>query len=809
MSQRATHGDSVPDALASVDTSAPSRQWSRVGSWTVSLEAVLWIGLIAAAVATRFWDLGYRALHHDESLHAYYSWLFATGEGYTHNPLMHGPFLFFGDAMVFKIFGASDASARYLPAAFGVAIVALPWLLRGRAFLGRWGALAAGFLFLISPSFLYYTRYIRHDPYTVGFSLLLAICIFRYLEAPATKWMVIGSASVALLIANHEIVFAIVLAMVMVLWGALLVTRLRVLIPVHLVAAFLAAIVYLTLLHSQPWPAIPWENATPAETERYYQALLDHPFTLGMLAVVVVFALGCFLSLRWAADRTDVDGSWNEKFFGDAEPNSVAYGAYHVLRDPMGIVISALLGLVILVVLFTTVFTNMHGLATMTYAPDGTLLYWLGQQDVRRGSQPWFYFLTEGFQYEWLGIFFTIAALVFLAWSAVRVATGHPDRHNLLFNAFLGWWFLFLFAVLSWAGEKMPWLIVHFSLPAFLLSATLINSIVEGAIVRYRDRRITGRRWSEYGVVGLFASLIILAIGWLFLLAHLTFGIWEQEESGAWARSIPAWASNDWWLLALPPLAAILLIAVAIWLAGPRPTAYATVAAVFVVFSLFQIHQGFRLAYQDGDVPKDTLIYNTTSPDVNRLTDEMVQVREMYEADPTLSEIPFQIQFDGFVQWPMFWYLRDFPGQTSLSNTPPTNTASGPAFILAAPKYQEAASQFPQDLQGYTMQHYVLRWHEWEDAVYRHFAIAPELPPGYSAYETVNQPHGLIDIVKSIWSSFSTLTTMEGQQRLARLVLYRESPSADNPYSFNVYIRNDVLPLYNQVHYGTVEAPVQ
>ena len=72
----------------------------------LTVEHALWALLILVAIWTRFWDLGYRAQHHDESLHTYYSWLFATGDRlYVHHPLMHGPFLFHANALVYKLFG--------------------------------------------------------------------------------------------------------------------------------------------------------------------------------------------------------------------------------------------------------------------------------------------------------------------------------------------------------------------------------------------------------------------------------------------------------------------------------------------------------------------------------------------------------------------------------------------------------------------------------------------------------------------------------------------------------------------------------
>ena len=38
--------------------------------------------LIISAFVFRYWDLDQRAMHHDESLHALYSWYIASSEGF-------------------------------------------------------------------------------------------------------------------------------------------------------------------------------------------------------------------------------------------------------------------------------------------------------------------------------------------------------------------------------------------------------------------------------------------------------------------------------------------------------------------------------------------------------------------------------------------------------------------------------------------------------------------------------------------------------------------------------------------------------
>ncbi|MCH9036389.1 MAG: hypothetical protein IH860_03585, partial [Chloroflexi bacterium] len=48
----------------------PFIRWERV-PW----EAVAYLALIAVAVAMRMWDLGARAYHYDETIHAFDNWV--------------------------------------------------------------------------------------------------------------------------------------------------------------------------------------------------------------------------------------------------------------------------------------------------------------------------------------------------------------------------------------------------------------------------------------------------------------------------------------------------------------------------------------------------------------------------------------------------------------------------------------------------------------------------------------------------------------------------------------------------------------
>src|SRR5574338_88086 len=103
-----------PTTITAVLSPAFLRQ-TLVITWEVAIVTVLAV----VALFSRLWLLGARVMSHDESLHVYYSWLLATGKGFAHNPMMHGPFLFEATALMNVLFGAGDFTSRLVPVILG------------------------------------------------------------------------------------------------------------------------------------------------------------------------------------------------------------------------------------------------------------------------------------------------------------------------------------------------------------------------------------------------------------------------------------------------------------------------------------------------------------------------------------------------------------------------------------------------------------------------------------------------------------------------------------------------------------------
>jgi len=784
--------------LGMKSAAASPRSWSLPLAPSISWESLAYLVIIALALVTRFWDLGSRALHHDESLHAYFSWLYFIGDGYVHDPLLHGPLLYHLVAFAYFLFGDSDATSRYAAAIFGVVLVPMPYLLRGPRFLGRWGALSASVFLLLSPSVLYYSRYIRHDIFTLVLTLLLLVCIVRYIDTPDRRWLIVAGPTIAGLLANHEIWVALLAIFFGYLYAVFAVERVLAWWPRQRTAAQLVVAAHawavlgaLIVLVVAPHDAIerifdiPWENPTREAENAYYRSLAGNPLVQGITFVGITALVILIYGLLKAREGQDDDGAPASRLLGDAPDGSIAAGVRALWRDQVGLGVGILTTVVVFAALFTTMFTNLHGLRTATIATDGTLLYWLGQHDVQRGEQPWFYYLVMLPQYDFIGVFFgfgaAIAVLVRAAGAGLRLwSAGRAP----VFRSMLAVWLFGIFVGVSYAGEKMPWLITHITVPACLVAGLVVGRGIEALLAE----RAAGR-WgrAEAAVV---AALLVCGAGWLGLMGRMTTSAWTSDEYGRLARTVDASHSGSWLLLAIFPLAAFAILGVAVFFRGERRAALAGMTALVVGLLLLQVHSGMRLTYLEGDVPKDMLVYTQTSPDIEMLMGDLDRLSAELTGDKSMVII-----YDAGVSWPMQWYLRDFPNKqfigSSMSVAP-----NAPVVLIASD-----SSVSPGVLNGYTATEYVLRWWFPEDEVYRNFAIAPEIGVGRSAWKDPTAPHGPLAVVGSIFDSVATQFTMDGQQRLYRLIMYRDLPGTIGQYRFTLYVRNDLIPLYNSIRY--------
>jgi len=166
------------------------------------IELYLFFVVIAIAIALRFYNLDLRPFHHDESVHAHFSYqLFKQGT-YNYDPMWHGPFQYYLTAVLYRLFGDGEWISRLMPALFGVCLVALPFTLRKH--LGFKASFITAFLLAISPSFLYYSRFFRNDISLAFFSLAAVVCAIHYIEKKKPVFIYLASLLFALALCTKE-----------------------------------------------------------------------------------------------------------------------------------------------------------------------------------------------------------------------------------------------------------------------------------------------------------------------------------------------------------------------------------------------------------------------------------------------------------------------------------------------------------------------------------------------------------------------------------------------------------------------------
>jgi hypothetical protein len=180
----------------------------------MTLERWGYVAITLLGTGLRFWDLGLKPLHHDESMHAYFSMLlFQDPASYQYNPLLHGPFQFHAIAYVYYVAknlgvsdgGVNDVTARTAAAILGSAMIPMCYFLRGR--IGKLGGLAAAFLLSVSPIFVYYSRFTREDIYFASFTFATVVAFFKFCEQRRLRWLLICVGAFVLAYATKEAAF--------------------------------------------------------------------------------------------------------------------------------------------------------------------------------------------------------------------------------------------------------------------------------------------------------------------------------------------------------------------------------------------------------------------------------------------------------------------------------------------------------------------------------------------------------------------------------------------------------------------------
>ncbi len=390
-------------------------------------EKKLWILLIMLSLGFRLIGLGERAMSHDESLHAYYSWNLSQGLNYEHNPMTHGPLLFHLNGLVYALISDSDFASLLFPALWGTGCVAL--LILFRKWLGTAGALCSAAFISLDPGHLFYSRYLRNDIMVSFFTLLMLWAVLEYRDSRKSSSLLWLSLGLALQFVTKETCY---------IAGAV----------------FGSGCVFFAALETPCQNFRKWIRDWVSNPLMHCAAL--------MLLLALPFA-GTLLHpiLGWDPLNNRSPEGQKQIFIvaGWIFLCALLCGTLYFNRQKrlQGFLESLGIFWIIQILLFTTLLTNpAHGMAS---GLAGSLGYWLKQHDVQRGNPDPFFYVTLLLLYS--------PVLIGGVLLSLRKITRWP-------LPLIGWLFLGNLLIYSWAGERMPWLLLHISLPLCILTGTML-----------------------------------------------------------------------------------------------------------------------------------------------------------------------------------------------------------------------------------------------------------------------------------------------------------------------------------------------
>ncbi len=710
-------------------------------------ERICYVIILLLAMFSRFYILGERAISHDESIHTKFSWNLYSGQGFQHSPMMHGPLLFEATAFNYLLFGANDFTSRIFTALVGVALVMTPllfrkWMGRWGAVIGAalllispsisyysryirhdaplmltavlllWTIMKylesgeSRWLYWMAAFFsLMYTTKEASYIYTAIFLALLTVpfawqVIRVKWERPEFGRVIAGAAALALVM-GLVFLFALMRAPVteqaldeagntlaaevaMPWWG-------RVAVGI----AFVAALSLVVLL-------------THGVGERIMRR--SRPFDLLMAIGTLTLPLGSAFLMRFigGVDMLTISevlrsGNFQTLSFADIFASalilvlmlagSAALGLWwDYLSSPKEEgrwLIIALIHYAIFLIFYTTIFT--WGIGALSGLVS-SLAYWMAQHGVRRGEQPLYYYMMLGPLYEYLALTFAAVGGVGAIFYALRRdgVQGVSDEGLMphfdwqrLFPLFLLGWTLASWGAYTYAGEKMPWLLVHITLPNVFLAAWGLGRIVRG--VAKKDLWIERRGW-------VFVAMLPLAMIALGVFGDAT-GTVLTTWRGGFSEAGPTLAQLEPFGVALGGLLGFIgCTALLVWVGQkiePKNALRLTGVTLALVLGLLTVRTMVMLNYINHDMATEFLVYAHGTPDIKVA---LAQIEEVsWRTTGTADQVKVAYGEDG--SWPFTWYMVDYPNNYFYGTTPDSEQLLACPVVIAGTPQQEAVEE--------------------------------------------------------------------------------------------------------------------
>ncbi len=398
----------------------------------------------------------------------------------------------------------------------------------------------------------------------------------------------------------------------------------------------------------------------------------------GFLVLAVLFVLSALLGFLWLRER------W-----------FVVAGVFWAIE----------------VLFFTTFLTNGQGIGTGLI---GSLGYWIDQQEVMRGGQPWYYFYLIVPLYEFLPMILsgigTVAAIVWLvrhgrertaaecelieardqeaarqaempAMGAQNVPAVEPAATvpavrpgeegpylsapfsvQTLFVAFLVFWPAVTWGIFTYVGEKMPWHTVYMAMSMAPLAGWWLGRVIDG---------IDWRAGMRKGLLWLMLMVPLFLVALKAVLPTSTRKPFVDVTVAGMSNTL------QWILGLVAALVLIYFIYDRIVALGWDQSGRAIVVSLSALLLIFTIGVSYRFNFVNYDYPTEPMVYAHATPDIKLA---MSQLEEL--SRKTAGDHSIRVAYDDDSTWPLEWYFRDYPNKVYYGANPSRDAMNSPVVIV-------------------------------------------------------------------------------------------------------------------------------
>ena len=271
--------------------------------------------------------------------------------------------------------------------------------------------------------------------------------------------------------------------------------------------------------------------------------------------------------------------------------------------------------------------------------------------------------------------------------------------------ALLLFWSAMSLLAFSFAGERMPWLTTHITMPMILTTGWVLGYLIEK--INWQEVR-EKRGW-----------LVLLLSGVFFIAFGSLLGSLLGNEPPFQGKEILQLQATSDFLLALVGTlgaGAGLFVLLTNW--GGANFWRAALLAFFGLLSLQTARTAYRAAYINYDNAMELLVYAHATRDMKDTVEQIETISKRLYGDKTIK-----VAYDNDVRYPYWWYMRDYPNKVDFDTNVTKSLQDSPVIVVGASNFSKIE---PVVRDGYYRYEYKRMW--WpNESLYRDWSFSSVL----------------------------------------------------------------------------------